>query len=68
MLRNEIPTICNSPYKLSLSSSAGYLTTRYGIPNRSSFSAGSVNYYINPKASPSVCFAKPNLKIWWRKG
>lgn len=61
--RNEIPTICNSPYKLSLSSSAGYLTTRYGIPNRSSFSTGSVDYYINPnKASPSVCFAKPNLK------
>ena len=65
--RNEIPTICNSPYKLSLSSSAGYLTTRYGFPNRSSFSTGSVNYYINPKASPSVCFAKPNLKYGGEK-
>ncbi|MCX8675258.1 hypothetical protein J3U16_08130, partial [Gilliamella sp. B3023] len=32
----------------------------YGFPNRSTFSARSETYYVNPKAGPVVCFAKPS--------
>ncbi|PXY93253.1 hypothetical protein [Gilliamella apis] len=58
--RNEVLTICKAPYKLTLSNGEGTLTTRYGIPNESRFSASNATYYIKPKASPAVCFAKPN--------
>ena len=60
--RNEVLTVCNAPYKLTLSSTEGTLTTRYGVPNESHFSASNVSYYINPKAAPVICFAKPNMK------
>ncbi|MCX8585972.1 MULTISPECIES: hypothetical protein [unclassified Gilliamella] len=63
--RNSVLTICNSPYKVTLSSSNGTLSTRYGFPNRSTFNASNVTYYVNPKASPVVCFARPNL--WYGK-
>ncbi|MBI0155200.1 hypothetical protein [Gilliamella sp. W8128] len=61
--RNEVPTICNgkAPYKLTLSNTSGRLTTRYGVPNESRFNAGNATYYINPKASPVICFARPDL-------
>ena len=59
--RNEVLAICNAPYKLTLSNTEGTLKTRYGVPNESRFTAGNVSYYINPKASPSVCFARPIL-------
>ena len=59
--RSTVPTICKAPYKVTLSSSDGTLSTRYGFPNRSTFSARSETYYVNPKASPVVCFARPNL-------
>ncbi|MCX8663013.1 hypothetical protein [Gilliamella sp. B2911] len=59
--RSTVPTICNAPYKVTLSSTNGTLSTRYGFPNRSSFSARNVTYYVNPKAAPVVCFARPNL-------
>ncbi|MCX8582402.1 hypothetical protein, partial [Gilliamella sp. B3372] len=54
-------TICNAPYRIKLSSTDGTLSTRYGVPNRSTFSARSETYYVNPKAEPVVCFARPNL-------
>ncbi|WP_133052741.1 hypothetical protein [Gilliamella apis] len=61
--RNKVLTICNSPYKLTLSSYGGRLTTRYGVPNESRFTAGNATYYINPKASsPVICFARPYLE------
>ncbi|KES18447.1 hypothetical protein GASC598I20_018610 [Gilliamella apicola SCGC AB-598-I20] len=60
--RNEVLTVCNAPYKLTLSSTEGTLTTRYGVPNESHFSASNVSYYINPKTAPVICFAKPNMK------
>ena len=60
--RNEVLTICNAPYKLTLSNTEGSLKTRYGVPNESHFTASNVTYYINPKASPVICFAKPNLE------
>ena len=59
--RNEVLDICKAPYKLTLSNTSGTLKTRYGVPNESRFSAGDVTYYINPKATPSVCFARPIL-------
>ena len=59
--RSTVPTICNAPYKVTLSSTNGTLSTRYGFPNRSTFSARSETYYVNPKAGPVVCFARPNL-------
>ena len=60
--RNSVLTICNAPYRIKLSSTNGTLSTRYGFPNRSTFSARSETYYVNPKAGPVVCFARPNLK------
>ncbi|MCX8593836.1 hypothetical protein [Gilliamella sp. B3367] len=59
--RSTVPTICNAPYRIKLSSTNGTLSTRYGFPNRSTFSARSETYYVNPKAAPVVCFARPNL-------
>ncbi|OCL23924.1 hypothetical protein A9G07_03540 [Gilliamella sp. wkB72] len=55
--------ICKAPYKVTLSSTNGTLSTRYGFPNRSTFSARSETYYVNPKAGPVVCFARPNLTL-----
>ena len=60
--RNEVLTICKAPYKLTLSNGEGRLTTRYGVPNESRFSGGRVTYYIKPKLSPAICYARPNLK------
>ncbi|OCF99946.1 hypothetical protein A9G16_02870 [Gilliamella apicola] len=57
--RNEVPTICKAPYKLTLSSDSGTLKTRYGVPNESRFTAGYTTYYINPKAAPAICYARP---------
>ncbi|MCX8663399.1 hypothetical protein [Gilliamella sp. B2911] len=59
--RSTVPTICKAPYKVKLSSTDGTLSTRYGFPNRSTFSASNVTYYVNPKASPVVCFARPDM-------
>ena len=58
--RNKVLTSCNDngPYKLTLSNSEGILTTRYGVPNESRFSAGNATYYIKPKVA-SICFAQP---------
>ncbi|OCF99374.1 hypothetical protein [Gilliamella apicola] len=61
--RNEVLTICKAPYKLTLSNTEGRLTTRYGVPNESRFTASNATYYINPKASPVICYARPNLQL-----
>ena len=61
--RNEVLTICKAPYRLTLSNGEGRLTTRYGVPNESRFTAGNATYYINPKASPAICYARPNLRF-----
>ncbi|MCX8679560.1 hypothetical protein J3U22_08030, partial [Gilliamella sp. B2865] len=61
--RNSVLTVCNAPYKVTLSSTNGTLSTRYGFPNRSTFSASNVTYYVNPKAAPVVCFARPSLRF-----
>ena len=61
--RNTVLTTCNNaaPYRVKLTNTDGILTTRYGVPNSRIFSASNVTYYINPKVSPVVCFAKPVL-------
>ncbi|MBI0061711.1 hypothetical protein H3T83_10955 [Gilliamella sp. M0320] len=59
--RNEVLTSCKAPYQLTLSYGSGRLKTRYGVPNESRFTAGNATYYINPKASPVICFARPDL-------
>ncbi|MCX8580177.1 hypothetical protein J3U18_00520 [Gilliamella sp. B3482] len=59
--RSTVPTICKAPYKVTLSSTNGTLSSRYGFPNRSDFSESNVTYYVNPKAEPVVCFARPNM-------
>ncbi|MCX8595525.1 hypothetical protein J3U23_11100, partial [Gilliamella sp. B3367] len=61
--RSTVPEICNAPYRVMLSSTDGTLSTRYGVPNRSTFNASNVTYYVNPKAAPVVCFARPNLNL-----
>ena len=65
--RSTVPTICKAPYKVTLSSSNGTLSTRYGFPNRSTFNASNVTYYVNPKASPVICFARPSL-LYGKRG
>ena len=66
--RNTVLTTCNdsAPYRIKLSSTNGTLSTRYGFPNRSTFNASNVTYYVNPKAPPTpvVCFARPFLNNW----
>ena len=60
--RNTVLTICNAPYKVTLNTDGGILSTRYGVPNSNSFNEGNATYYINPKAGPSICFAKPIVR------
>ncbi|MCX8663221.1 hypothetical protein, partial [Gilliamella sp. B2911] len=61
--RNTELEICKAPYRVTLSSTNGTLSTRYGFPNRSTFNASNVTYYVNPKAAPVVCFARPSLRF-----
>ncbi|MCX8663527.1 hypothetical protein, partial [Gilliamella sp. B2911] len=65
--RSTVPTICKAPYSVTLSSTDGTLSTRYGIPNRSDFRASNVTYYVNPKAAPVVCFARPDTYNRYRR-
>ncbi|SCB73313.1 hypothetical protein [Gilliamella intestini] len=60
--RNDVLSICNAPYKVELSSLGGSLSTRYGIPDTSTFTGGKEVYYINPKVSPTICFVRPSLR------
>ncbi|OCG09199.1 hypothetical protein A9G13_03900 [Gilliamella sp. wkB178] len=59
--RSETLDLCKAPYKVVLTSTAGSLTTQYGLPNSSSFSGGTATYYISPKAAPTICYAQPSL-------
>jgi hypothetical protein len=59
--RRDTLDICRAPYKVTLRSNRGTLSTRYGFPKSRNFSANSAIYYINPKESPLVCFVRPYL-------
>ena len=61
--RETVLTMCNAPYQIKLTSTEGTLMTRYGLPRSSHFNASDVTYFVNPKASPVICFAKPNLHV-----
>jgi hypothetical protein len=61
--RRDRLDICSAPYKVTLESSGGRLSTLYGVPKHSDFSQSSATYYINPKALSVVCFARPNLQF-----
>ena len=66
--RNEALNICNAPYRIELrvsgtNPSDRTLTTRSGVPNRTTYDGGRATYYIKPKGEegPRVCFAKPDV-------
>ena len=62
--RGDTLSKCSAPYKVTLSSTGGSLTTRYGVPNSNTFSGGSATYYIKPDSSGSCYFVqsvRPNL-------
>ncbi|OCG08976.1 hypothetical protein A9G13_02660 [Gilliamella sp. wkB178] len=61
--RSATLDLCKAPYKVELTSTAGSLTTQYGLPNSSSFSGGTATYYISPKAPPKICYARPSLQF-----
>ncbi|MFQ0999824.1 hypothetical protein ACGH6T_10040, partial [Gilliamella sp. BG6] len=54
-------SLCNAPYKVTLDSSEGTLETRYGMPNSSTFSGGTAEYYITLPSQPVICSVRPNL-------
>lgn len=61
--RGTVLNLCNAPYKLMLSGTDGVLSTQYGDPISSIFSADTATYYIKPKSSPVICHAKPSLLL-----
>ena len=60
--RTAVLDICKAPYKITLTSSDGTLSTGYGVPKSSYFNASNVTYHVNPKLIPKVCFAKPSIE------
>ncbi|OCG67839.1 hypothetical protein A9G39_04410 [Gilliamella sp. Imp1-6] len=61
--RGDALTLCRAPYKITLSSTNGTLVTQYGVPDRSKFNGGSVDYYITLPVKPTICSARPNLLL-----
>ncbi|NUF28323.1 hypothetical protein [Gilliamella sp. ESL0254] len=62
--RGETLSKCSAPYKVTLSSAGGSITTRYGLPNSTTFSEGAATYYIKPDSSGGcyfVQYARPVL-------
>ncbi|WP_085164976.1 hypothetical protein [Gilliamella bombi] len=59
--RSDTLSLCNAPYKVTLDSSGGTLTTQYGMPNSSTFSGGTAEYYITLPSQPVICAVRPNL-------
>ncbi|MWP29917.1 hypothetical protein, partial [Gilliamella sp. Pra-s54] len=60
--RTDALSICSAPYKVTLTSTGGTLSTQYGVPRSSSFSGATVDYYINPYDYAGICSVRPNLK------
>ncbi|MWN30915.1 MULTISPECIES: hypothetical protein [unclassified Gilliamella] len=64
--RGDTLSKCSAPYRVTLSSTGGSLTTQYGVPNRSTFSGGGATYYIKPDSSGNCYFVErvmPNLRL-----
>ncbi|MCO6554936.1 MAG: hypothetical protein J6572_07995, partial [Gilliamella sp.] len=66
--RSDTLSLCNAPYKVTLDSSEGTLETRYGMPNSSTFSGGTAEYYITPPSQPVICSVRPNLLVGGTSG
>ncbi|OCG35181.1 hypothetical protein A9G39_06360 [Gilliamella sp. Imp1-6] len=66
--RSDALSICFAPYKVTLASTEGSLTTQYGVPRSSSFSGATVDYYINPYGGAEICSVRPNLTLGGTKG
>ncbi|MWN31871.1 MULTISPECIES: hypothetical protein [unclassified Gilliamella] len=60
--RSDALSICSAPYKVTLTSTGGTLSTQYGVPRSSSFSGATVDYYINPYDNAGICSVRPNLE------
>ncbi|WP_176700396.1 hypothetical protein, partial [Gilliamella sp. Gris1-4] len=61
--RSDAISVCKSPYKVTLDSTGGSLTTQYGVPNSSRFYGGSAVYYITLPSQPVICSVRPNLNF-----
>jgi hypothetical protein len=61
--RRDTLDICKAPYRITLRSTGGTLSTGYGVPKSRNFSASTATYYINPNVSQAVCFVKPILRF-----
>lgn len=60
---NDQLDYCYAPYRITLTSDGGTLSTQYGMPRSTTFTGGSAIYYIKPKVvRPYTCFAQPNLE------
>ncbi|MWP30403.1 hypothetical protein, partial [Gilliamella sp. Pra-s54] len=59
--RTSALDICKAPYKVTLTSTGGTLSTQYGVPRSSSFSGATVDYYFSTNARPKICSVRPNL-------
>ena len=60
--RNNVPTICKAPYRVILRTDDVILSTRYGVPKSTSFTASTVTYYIKPQPMADICSARPMLE------
>ena len=60
--RNNVPTICKAPYRVILRTDDVILSTRYGVPKSTSFTASTVTYYIKPQPTADICSARPLLE------
>ncbi|WP_141671318.1 hypothetical protein [Gilliamella sp. Gris1-4] len=58
--RGDTLNLCKAPYKVTLDSTGGSLTTQYGVPNSSRFYGGTAVYYITT-SQPGICSVRPNL-------
>ncbi|MWN32601.1 hypothetical protein GQ596_09110, partial [Gilliamella sp. Pra-s60] len=59
--RSDALDICKAPYKVTLTSTSGTLTTQYGLPRSRIFNGATVDYYINPYDNIGLCSVRPNL-------
>ncbi|OCG35484.1 hypothetical protein A9G27_03125 [Gilliamella sp. Bim3-2] len=66
--RGDALSLCHAPYKVTLSSTGGNLATQYGVPNSSTFSGGTAEYYITLSSQPVICSVRPNLLLGGTSG
>jgi len=60
--RDNVPTVCKAPYRVMLRTDDVILSSRYGVPKSTSFTASTVTYYIKPQPMADICSARPLLE------